>query len=177
MRLGSLPCRRCQAGFFDLGIDADILPRRTVEAANELQFLGQRGHLKVPLPDGEPVRVDRLARLETDSLCDPERLDLVTRKIQRVIAAVVAPAIGEPCGHVRYRIEMDIMQNDRDVVGGKDAVLFEEIGPHGVGKRFGLQSVFGQVSTRPSMGDDNGPVLFRHGRASCCGLSVWVSGS
>jgi hypothetical protein len=49
------------------------------------------------------------------------------------------------------------MEYNEFVVAGRDDVLLQVIGAHGVGQRLGCERMLRQVSGRASMGNDDGP--------------------
>ncbi len=76
-------------------------------------------------------------------------------------------AVGEAGGGVGDGVDLDVVEDDRDIVLGEDDVLFEEVGGHAVGEGFGFERVFGEVAASSAVGDDEGRGGNRWGEEEC----------
>ena len=130
------------------------MPGTVLQAHDELEFPLQSVYAIVVATMGLAIRED-LPALSIRALVYGQALDLLERKIPDVEAPVSARAARETLGHIRYAIEVNIVEHDKLIVTGGDDVLLEIVGAHGIRKRLGLQSVLRKMARSTAVGDND----------------------
>jgi len=158
--------RLVPGGRLDLRIDPGVFAPGLVEALNELQFFLQRRDFKRAVAFWEALFEYRFAGLVIESLRYSELLQLGKGEVDRVKAAVSSFATWETPGHIGDRVEVNIVEHQGNAIFAQDKILFQIMRIHRVGHRDGLQSVFGQISTGATMGNDNLLRIGHRGKSS-----------
>ena len=134
---------------------AHLTPGTPVEASDEGQFLLERRDGEGGLPDGETCREDGFSRWGMETLAGVQLTHLVPGEVDGVEATVRALSTGEFGGDIAHRIEMNVMQHNRDIVPSQHDILFQKVCPDSMCVSFRCECMLRQIARSTAMGNHN----------------------